>query len=201
MDAATSSGSSTSKSKKKKRSKNDDSDNDGDSDDDYVDSQPSSSKPRATPGRIKVLFCTRCKCRFIRNTSDTSEETMCPSCASGKEPVSDKSPKKRLHTHGGNKKAWYMHGVETASAIPSLQDICVKVISMHVYREQTLIMYWVCYSFPLGNYRSYRRCGSSWRYQRYEHGQDCQDHLPESPIDQSHCPTLYATSHQRASPV
>ncbi|SAM08434.1 hypothetical protein [Absidia glauca] len=132
MDAATSSGSSTSKSKKKKRSKGDDSDSDGDSDDDYVDSQPSSSKPRATPGRIRVLFCTRCKCRFIRNTSDTSEETMCPSCVSGKEPVSDKSSKKRLHTHGGNKKAWYMHGVQTASVIPSLQDICVKVITDHI---------------------------------------------------------------------
>lgn len=198
MDAATSSGSSTSKSKKKKRSKDDDGDDD--SDDDYMDPQPSSSLPRATPGRIRVLFCTKCKCRFIRNTSDTSEETMCPSCVSGKEPVSDKSSKKRLHTHGGNKKAWYMHGVQTATMIPSLQDICVKV-SMHAYRElgevEMLIIYRLCYYIPLGYYRSYRRCRGSWRYQRYEYGQDCQDYLPQPPVDQSHRPALYATPHQR----
>ncbi|KAI8335492.1 hypothetical protein BC941DRAFT_399213 [Chlamydoabsidia padenii] len=129
MDSATSSKSSLTKTKKKKRPLGDD---DSD-DDDFMDPQPSSSRPRAPTGRMKVLFCSKCKLRFTRGVSDTSEETMCPRCVSGKDPASTvKAPKKRIHTHGGNKKAWYMHGVQTSSVLPSLQDSCIKVITDHI---------------------------------------------------------------------
>ncbi|CAO3589259.1 unnamed protein product [Absidia cylindrospora] len=132
IDAATSSNSKT----KKKRPSADSSDNqdNGSSDDEFIDPQPSSSRPRASSTRTRVLFCSRCRGRFVRNNSDTTEETMCADCLSGKEPASARKPtKKRLPAQSGNKVAWFMHGVKpTAANVTSLQDICINVIADHI---------------------------------------------------------------------
>ncbi|ORZ12226.1 hypothetical protein BCR42DRAFT_453584 [Absidia repens] len=134
IDAATSS---NSKTKKKRPSKNfsDDDQDDDNSDDEFIDPQPSSSCPRASSARIRVMFCSRCRGRFVRNNSDPTEETMCADCLSGKEPASARKPtKKRIPgAQSGNKVAWFMHGVKpTAVNVTSLQDICINVITDHI---------------------------------------------------------------------
>ncbi|KAI8076881.1 uncharacterized protein BX664DRAFT_344162 [Halteromyces radiatus] len=121
---------------KKKRPADDDSDYSDDSD--FVEPGPSS---RATPGRIRVLFCSKCKCRFVRPRSDPSEETLCPDCLSGNLSKGKQPAKKRRvisHTSGGNKKPWFMMGVQSTPVVNSLQDICINIITDHISDVEAL---------------------------------------------------------------
>ncbi|CEP16482.1 hypothetical protein [Parasitella parasitica] len=117
------------KSKKRPRKKGDggsddsfDEDEDDDNDDDFA--GPSSSR-RAAQGRARIVFCTKCKGRFVRKNNVDENITICPDCQAGPSTVKKQTRKKKVIPT-------IKKQTLSTEVMPSLQDCCIAVIAEYI---------------------------------------------------------------------
>lgn len=101
--------------KKKKDSSNDD-------DEDAF--APSSSRKTA-PARARIIFCIKCKGRFVRRLDDETGQSVCPTCISGGPSKKKPIPRKR-------KIVAIQKEPISKEILPSLRDICIAVVASYV---------------------------------------------------------------------
>ncbi|ORX88809.1 RNI-like protein [Basidiobolus meristosporus CBS 931.73] len=108
-----------------------------DDDDDFLADIKSPSRNRAYSSGNGIEFCGQCRCRFMTNSSTkvTRAGKLCPACAEGKKTPKNAKPRKRKRANklGKGTVFWDEDGV-----VPTLQDICIKIIGRYIDDVETL---------------------------------------------------------------
>lgn len=151
------------------------------------DSMPGPSTRRSQPGRTRILFCIKCKSRFASSTTSVADDSenskTCPSCLAGK-PV--QKPKKAA---AAKKRRIQGSTSVDGGQVPMLQDICIDVNWCLISISGLLTMDF-CDRFHVDCCKIHWWRGSFGRNKFPKHGQTCQDHLPQSQIDEPDCQTF-----------
>ncbi|KAL1924843.1 uncharacterized protein VTP21DRAFT_4497 [Calcarisporiella thermophila] len=115
---------STKQKKNQKRKKKDD---DQDSDDEYVGNNSAYRQSRKTGSRVEI--CSKCRRHFILKQAlaqNNEKKILCPTCAAGGT-VTTKRPPRKKKTSGAM-------DAEEDRTVPSLQNICIRVIAANIDR-------------------------------------------------------------------
>ncbi|KAI8643468.1 hypothetical protein BD408DRAFT_442672 [Parasitella parasitica] len=97
---------------------------DEDEEDDGDFAGPSSPR-KPVQGRARIVFCTKCKCRFVRKNSVEMSTTICPDCQAGPSTVKEQVRKKKVIPT-------IKKQTLNTETLPSLQDCCIAVIAEYI---------------------------------------------------------------------
>ncbi|RUP52177.1 hypothetical protein BC936DRAFT_138365 [Jimgerdemannia flammicorona] len=93
-----------------------------------------SNRSRAT--RTRIEFCSLCRCRFsviAALVEEGKENLICPTCASGGKDADAKKMPKRRKAKGPK-----VAGEDGFVPVPTLQDLCIKVIAHYIEDVEAL---------------------------------------------------------------
>ncbi|RUS22885.1 hypothetical protein BC937DRAFT_95449 [Endogone sp. FLAS-F59071] len=109
-----------------------------DSDDNFlpINSATTPRANRSRAGRTRVEFCSLCRCRFTVGAEKAGgaekENLVCPACAKG-----DGEAKKKVQRRRRGK-GERMAGEDGFIPVPSLQDVCIKLIARYIEDVEAL---------------------------------------------------------------